>query len=249
MSKIKAFLEKYLQIYKVVHKIYISLAMKYISFKLYLIRNKYAAIFAKKGSDWVEQNWNSRDQPHRSFFVERIATFSPISSILEIGCGAGPNLYLLGKRFPHTMIRGIDVNPLAVQKGNNWLAQEGISNVKLSVGRAEELGEFRDNSFDVVFTYSSLIRVSRDKIYGAVKEMTRIAHKGLILVEWHDCDQRLNDRLGLGGFIGGIWVRDYVALLKQFVPEEQIRVTKITENIWPDGGWVKYGALIEVIIC
>ncbi|MBA7635601.1 hypothetical protein ES703_43205 [subsurface metagenome] len=99
-----------------------------------------------------------------------------------------------------------------------------------------------------MFTDAVLIYVSRDKIYGDVKEIVRIARKGLILVEWHNFGQWLNDRHGLGVYTSGLWVRDYVALLKQFVPEEQIHVTKITESIWPDEGWIKNGALIEVTI-
>ncbi len=54
-------------------------------------------------------------------------------------------------------IRGIDINPMAIQRGNEWLAQEGISNVRLSVGKADELEEFPDKSFDVVFTDAVLI--------------------------------------------------------------------------------------------
>lgn len=42
--------------------------------------------------------------------------------------------------------------------------------------------------------------------------------------------------------------RDYVALLKQFIPEEQIYVIKITENILPYEAWKEVGAAIEIII-
>jgi len=38
------------------------------------------------------------------------------------------------------------------------------------------------------------------------------------------------------------------ALLKQFVPEEKIRVTKITEEMWPDENWKRLGGVIEVIV-
>jgi ubiquinone/menaquinone biosynthesis C-methylase UbiE len=248
MDKIKAFLEKYPRLDKIVRKIYIPLAMKYIAFRQYLRRNRLGDWWAKRGNGWAEGNWNSRDHPHRSFLVERIAAFSPISSVLEIGCASGPNLYLLAKRFPQSEIRGIEINPQAVEVGSEGFAREGISNVKLSVGRAEDLCEFKDKSFDVVFTDAVLIYIKRSAICYIIKEMLRIARKGLVLVECHDFEQRTNDKRGLGFHTRGLWVRDYVALLKQFVPEEQIRVTKITKEIWPDDGWGEHGALIEVTI-
>lgn len=95
--------------------------------------------WGKESNDWIKGYWDSQDYPHRQFLVEKISTCSPILSILEVGCNCGPNLVLLAKKFPNAKIRGIDVNPVAVQKGNEWLLQEGISNVKLLVGRADEL--------------------------------------------------------------------------------------------------------------
>jgi len=113
----------------------------------------------KGGRDWIKSYWDSRDHSHRPFLIEKISKFSPIHSILEIGCNCGPNLYLLAKKFPDAEMIGIDINPIAVQNGNEWFAQEGISNVKLSVGNADELGQFPDKSFDVVFTDAVLIYI------------------------------------------------------------------------------------------
>ena len=180
--------------------------------------------------------------------IGKIAEFSPILNILEIGCGSGPNLYLLAKEFPNAEIRGIDINPKAVQIGNNWFAQEGIRNVRLSIGRAEELSKFGNKSFDVVFTDAALIYVSRKEIYKVAKDIVRITRKGLILVERHNFGQCREDTDGLGVYTNGLWVRDYVTLLKRFVPEERIHITNTSEDIWPDTGWVKSGAIIEVTL-
>ena len=43
-------------------------------------------------------------------------------------------------------------------------------------------------------------------------------------------------------------MRDYVALLQQFAPREQIHTTKITHDIWPDAVWEEVGAVIEVVL-
>lgn len=204
--------------------------------------------WGKGSSDWIKGDWNSQNHSHRPFLIEKISGFSPISSILEIGCNCGPNLYLLAKKFPDAEIRGIDINPIAVQKGNEWLAREGISNVKLLVGKADELKQFRDKSFDVVFTDAVLIYVGPDKIKEVMKGMIRIARRALILVEWHCFKPQYKDLNGFGVYHHGSWKRDYVALLKQFVRAEQIRVTRIPEGIWPDENWKTLGAIIEVVL-
>ena len=137
---------------------------------------------------------------------------------------------------------------MAVQKGNEWLAQEGISNVKLLESKADELRQFQDKSFDVVFTDAVLIYIGPDKIKEVMEELIRITRKALILMERHGFEPDHKDPYGLGVYHSGCWKRDYVALLKQFVSEEQIHVTKITEEVWPDKNWKEVGAVIEIII-
>lgn len=203
--------------------------------------------WSKGSNDWIKGYWDSQDHPHRSFLIERISKFSP-NSILEIGCNCGPNLHLLAKKFPDAEIIGIDINPMAVQKGNEWLTQEGISNVKLSVGKADELGQFKDKSFDIVFSDAVLIYIGPDKIKEVITEMIRITRQALILMEWHSFDPERKDPYGFGVYYNGCWKRDYVTLLKQFVREEQIHGTKITEVVWPDKNWKDAGAVIEVIM-
>lgn len=204
----------------------------------------------RKGDDWGNQDgdwargyWDSRNHTHRSFLIERISELSP-SSILEIGCNCGPNLYILAKKFPDAEIRGIDINSMAVQKGNEWFTQEGISNVKLLVGKADDLRQFQDKSFDVVFTDAVLIYIGPDKIKKVVEEMLRVARKALIFLEWHCFNSKSNS---LGVYVGH-WMRDYVALLKEFVPGNKIRVIKMPEDIWADQNWQKWGGVIEVIM-
>jgi ubiquinone/menaquinone biosynthesis C-methylase UbiE len=174
--------------------------------------------------------------------LEHISKFSPISSILEIGCNCGPNLYLLAKKFPEARIVGIDINPAAVQKGNEWFAQEGIKNVRLLVGKADELEQFEGKSFDIVFTDAVLIYVGPDKIKEVIKGMLRITRSALIFFEWHSFGCASNPR----GVYVGHWLRDYVALLREFVAEESIHITKMPEELWLDKSWQKYGGVVEV---
>lgn len=202
--------------------------------------------WCKGSNDWIKGYRDSLNHPHRTFLVETISRYNP-SSILEIGCNCGPNLFLFAKRFSDAKIRGIDINPVAVQKGNEWLAQEGISNVKLLEGKADELQQFSDKSFDVVFTDAVLIYIGPDKIKKVMNDMIRITRRALILVEWHSFETGHKNSDGLGVYYYGCWKRDYAALLRQFVPGEKIHITKITEEVWPDKNWEEVGAVIEVL--
>jgi 2-polyprenyl-3-methyl-5-hydroxy-6-metoxy-1,4-benzoquinol methylase len=230
-----------------------------------------------EGKEWIENYWKSRNHPHRSFLVKRICNFSPINSVLEIGCASGPNLYQIAKKFPDAKIRGIDINPMAVQEGNKWFEKEGIHNVKLEVGKAQELMEFADQSFDVVLTDAVLIYIPPDEIKQVVKEMLRIS-RALVLNEWHTFNKWLaflmneyyylmlkskeylfpghrprilsysfRPRSTSLGLYVGHWARDYKTLFEEFVPKEKIRITKLPKELWNDKGWQRWGALIEVL--
>lgn len=197
-----------------------------------------------KENDWAKGYWDSRDHSHRSFLIDRISRFSP-SSVLEIGSNCGPNLYILAKRFPNAELMGVDINSEAVQKGNEWLKKEGISNVELLVGKADDFRQFQDKSFDVVFTDSVLIYIGPDKIKKVMAEMFRVARKALIFLEWHCSNSGSNP---LGVYVGH-WMRDYVALWKEFIPENKIKVIKMPEELmYSDQNWQRWGAVIEVIL-
>jgi ubiquinone/menaquinone biosynthesis C-methylase UbiE len=213
--------------------------------------------------NWIEGYWKSRDHPHRTFLAEKIGEFSQVRNILEIGCASGPNLYNIARKFPDADLRGIDINPMAVQKGNEWLRQDGISNVKLEVGRVQELAQFADKSFDVVFTDAVLIYISPREIEEAVKEILRIS-RAVVLCEWqlfsvwlallfnaYYClrlkSEAFKFKSSSHGFFVGHWVRDYRILFKEFVPQENICISKIPKEMWDDKGWQTWGAIIEMV--
>ncbi|MFC1942399.1 class I SAM-dependent methyltransferase [Chloroflexota bacterium] len=195
----------------------------------------------------AEGYWDTGDNPVKRFLRERVANFSPVSSLIEVGSASGANLYLLAKEHPKAQLVGIDINTAAVQYGKKQFAREGITNVELQVGKADELGKFQDKSFDILFTNALLIYIGPDKIEEVIKNMIRITRQALILIELQlfESEGRRKDALGL--YQHDNWVRDYAALFRQFTPEEQIRVTKLPEGIWPVEPWQDSGAIIEVV--
>lgn len=209
-------------------------------------KQEWATKHIREGDEWIKHYWNLKNHSHRRFLIKTLAKYYPFSSILEIGSNCGPNLYLLAKKYPNIKIRGIDINPLAVDKGNEWFKRLRMFNVKLSIDEASKLSQYKGKSFDIVFTDAVLIYVGRDEIRKAIEEAIRITKRYLVLVEWHYFNGKNKDPYGLGVHHFNLWKRDYKALLKQFVPEENITVTKIPENLWPNEGWKEFGAVIEV---
>lgn len=257
MGDLKTFLRKIPIVYPITSKSYTYVVLRYKHLK-YMVRGtkvseeewatRHLRDVERRRDDWIYNCWNlQKGHSHRSFLIEVISKFNP-SSVLEVGCDYGPNLRLLNERFPGLEMRGVDINPLAVQKGNEWFLQEGIHNIKLLEGKADELGQFQDNSFDVVFTAATLIYIGPDKIETVVKNLIRITRNVLILVEWCNFVSDQNDPFGHGIYYKGLWKRDYVGLLRQFVREDQIIVTKITGDIWQENNWKEVGALVEVIL-
>ncbi|MFC1908805.1 class I SAM-dependent methyltransferase [Chloroflexota bacterium] len=233
------------RLYNLVSKLYFALQFSHL---LELVVGTKAREKQWAGRTIAASYWNNRNLPSKHFLTERIAAFSPVNSILELGCASGPSLYLLAKKFPESRIVGIDINQPAVEYGNSQFAQEGISNVTLITGKADTLEELPHKTFDIVFTNALLIYIGPDKIKSVIEGMLRIADKALVLMELHCFEPGTKDLSGRSFYQAGNWVRDYVALLKQFIPEEQIRVTKIPEDVWPVEPWKESGAVIEVVM-
>lgn len=70
--------------------------------------------------------------------------------LLEIGCGAGAVLGILGQTFPGLKLAGIDLEPKQIDYAQKHLNNLGLSNVDLRVGDAADL-PWQDNYFDHIY--------------------------------------------------------------------------------------------------
>jgi ubiquinone/menaquinone biosynthesis C-methylase UbiE len=234
-------LQRWPALYRFISRIYWSL--DYVRLKEHLSGTKAREKWWENRAS-VKAYWDNRNLDNKNYFTEKISAFRP-ESILEIGCASGPNLYPLAKKYPEAKIVGIDINPEAVDYGNAQLSGEGITNVKLLVGKADELEVFPDRSFDIVFTNACLIYIGPDKIDNVIKGMLRVARKSLVLLECY-CFREGRDINGTGYYDGGIWMRDYTALIGQYVRPEKINVSRLPEELWPTRPWRDCGAITEV---
>ena len=181
------------------------------------------------------------NHPHRRFLINRILSYLPISSVLEVGCDSGVNLYLLASANPSIKLWGIDINKKVIEEGKDIIKEMGINNVFLSCGRADSLESFGDKSIDVVFTDAVLMYIGPNKIYSVIGEMIRVARKAVVFNEWHISSDEKESL-----YYYGHWVYNFYSLISKHVSPDKIQITRIPKEVWGDRGWETFGSLIEV---
>ena len=203
--------------------------------------------WSRRGAAEVRADFSNLHHPHRQWLLERLDPLYPFTSALEVGCGYGANVQLLATRFPGAEVVGIDINPISVLEGNALLAELGIQHARLLEGKADDLSRFADHQFDVVLTDAALLYTGPDKIETVIQEMRRVSRHALLFVELHRSESQ-RDTQGLGTFTPDGWVRDYRRLLNRFFPDDSVTLTKIPQDVWPEGRWVSLGYLITVVL-
>lgn len=194
---------------------------------------------------WAQSYIDSLDHPHRKYVIEKILTYTPLKTVLEIGCNTGPNLYLLAKRFPEAQYYGIDINKNAIERGKKWLAQQGNSTINLSVGRFDNLKKLQTKSVDIVFTDATLIYIGPDKIRHVLAEMIRVTRKALILHEFH-LFQKKSDDAHPYQYFDAHWIYNYHTLITSLLPSACLSITPVGQSWWDDKAWQQSGALIDL---
>lgn len=112
------------------------------------------------------------------------------SSVLDVGCAKGFMLYDMQQLIPGITVAGIDISDYAIEN-----AKEEVKPF-LRVGNAVEL-PFEDNSFDVVFSITTVHNLEREELAKALQEIERVSRRGsFITVDAYRNDeekQRLMD--------------------------------------------------------
>jgi len=185
--------------------------------------------------------WDQRQSERNHLLLERIAHYGP-DSVLEVGSGCGAVLSLVAQRFPQALVTGVELNPVAAACGNEWMREEGLTNARLEPGRAEQLQQYPDKGFDIVFSSAALMYVKPEDIAQVLRNTVRIARKAVVLLEMHDDAVRNY----LGEFhLPSNWKRNYRRIFREIgVPDDRISIEPVSERLWQPGGGG--GAYIEV---
>lgn len=177
-----------------------------------------------RGGDWMEDQWKTKNHPHRKQIINILRKLQPWNSLLEIGCGGGVNLKLINNKFQNKELSGTDVNQKALD-----FVKDKLADIKLFHGEVE--GAMHLGEYDIILIDAVLLYVSGKDIEQAMKRITHSARKAIILCEWYD-----NDRLGV--IREDHWARNYPKLLKEFGWE-----CKTKKVIWPEKTWESIGKL------
>jgi SAM-dependent methyltransferase len=159
-----------------------------------------------------ERYWNSADLPHRGRLLQAIRDLGPIESVLELGCGAGPNLRRLFAEDPALRLAGVDIHADAIEFARARFREIGAS-VELEVARFRSALDRRAaSSEDVICSCYALAYLPPAELAHVLQASLRIARVGVVLMEPHAAP----------GLSAGLvnnkpeWRHDYTALLADF---------------------------------
>lgn len=119
----------------------------------------------KNNSDWLQKGGTERvpESPASHYFIDRKVNeallmckneVSAESKVLEIGCSFGHMTALLSKKFKS--LTAIDISPESISIAEKRLTYYGIQNVSFIIDDAETLSHLPDNSFNAIFSFSTI---------------------------------------------------------------------------------------------
>jgi SAM-dependent methyltransferase len=104
---------------------------------------------------------------------------SNIKMILDVGAGAGANLYYMARRYPNYTFRGIDINADLVKLGNRKLQDKLVKNVSLDVADLYKLPLNYKDKFDGIVMFQTLSWLPEYKT--PIEKMTSLNPKWIAL--------------------------------------------------------------------
>jgi SAM-dependent methyltransferase len=110
------------------------------------------------GEEW-SSNWGSSEAQWFGSLYPRIHRFLPAQNILEIAPGFGRwTRYLL--QYTSGKYDGVDLSVECTQHCQRIF--KGVSNATFSVNDGTDLSQFKDDSYDFVFSFDSLVHAELD---------------------------------------------------------------------------------------
>lgn len=168
----------------------------------------------------------------RNYLADMVANRKP-SSVLDVGCGFGQDLYLMSRRLLTANLVGVDINHRMVHLGNKELDSRA-SNAILMKGSLYDLHMLP--SYDVIYSRATLMYVPPDKIDGVLSSLHKKCHC-LILAEFQGDPQLFR----------GKWVHDYERILQSLGMNVAVYRSKFKESFRPETDWGQFGAVIEAV--
>lgn len=122
-----------------------------------------------------ESSYHASAQKDVSDFLEGLGEQTdPTMHVLDLGCGVGRMTAPLAKHFEKVV--GVDVADEMIKDARAMHAE--VSNLSFEVNDGSSLGDFADNSFDLVLSYSVLPHLPMAVCESYFKEVNRVLKPG-----------------------------------------------------------------------
>lgn len=131
------------------------------------------------GSKYYKNNTTNKSAQFRREFISRIVKQNGINSVLE--CNSGSNLLYIHKLCPNVKSVGIDICKDALDFGKD-VEKNPAELIHKSI---YDLHDFKNDSFDLVFTCGVLAHIPSLEIDKIIKNMCRISKKYVFNIELH----------------------------------------------------------------
>jgi len=188
--------------------------------------------------DWNKEYLSTWNHLHRQIIAAMLAEKDWIS-LWELGCGPGPNLIQIIKKFPNRQVGGSDINPEAIEIAGK-LFQGGHFEV---CPNHDIMGS--DNFTDIMLADRTLMYSGPLMIKKVIKEIKRCTRQGVIIVEYDT--ESLWEQLKFL-FSSGMYAHNYEKLLKKegFYDIVKYRMPIMEGADWPQKKMLKiiYGKCV-----
>lgn len=158
--------------------------------------------------------WEKRHHPLRTEIGRTLSTLSA-SSLLEVGCHAGMNLWSATQFQRWDRLAGIELSAVVLDYAREVLPVELGCGVELMQASADNI-PFSSNSFDAVLTAGTLVCIGPEEIEAALSEICRVSRRWIVLVEPIEIDARFATAAGREDPYPNTmyWIRNYAGLLE-----------------------------------
>lgn len=208
-------------------------ALKKLPFYRRYTTNQFKQWWARRNIDWQKEYSETWNHPHRYFITANLLQMN-WGSLIEIGCGSGPNLINIVRNTKGKQIGGVDISPQAIET-----ARKTFKNAVLSVGPGDDVF-MSDKSSDIILSDMMLIYVGPRKINRYIQEMKRLARNYIVLSEFHSSSWWERFKLRL---FSGHNSYNYRKLLEKHGFYD-ISINKYPPNSWPEDDNNKFRRLI-----
>ena len=131
---------------------------------------------------WLERYWNSTEGRQRDAIIRAMEQLPDFTSVLEVGCNAGPNLRRVHRRWPLAELAGMDIHAGAIRYGRAMARAEGWAWTGYA-GDLRELGLLGDGIADIVLTCYALAYLDPRDIDAVLRAALACAKRALIICE------------------------------------------------------------------